>query len=75
MRNRRYDNITPTGLPYHREPSIVLMSMPLMYCMGHRKVVQFAGFAPIENLDPGKRVSREQVKGRSGNCAGVDSRN
>ena len=27
IRNRRHDTITPTGLPCHREPSIVLMSM------------------------------------------------
>ena len=27
IRNRRYDTIAPTGLPCHREPSIVLMSM------------------------------------------------
>ena len=29
IRNRRYDTITSTGLQCHREPSIVLMSMPL----------------------------------------------
>ena len=27
IRNRRYDTITPNGLPCHRETSIVLMSM------------------------------------------------
>ena len=32
IRNRRYDTITPTGLPCHREPSIVLMSMVRPVC-------------------------------------------
>ena len=40
--NRRYDTITPTGLPCHREPSIVLMSM----LCAMQKIVQAFSIIP-----------------------------
>ena len=52
IRSRRYDTITSTGLPCHREPSIVLMSM-LQYSDNKKRTWIFLSFAAAIARLPG----------------------